>query len=142
MDLILWRHADAAEGGRDLDRKLTAKGHKQAARVAEWLIAQLPSKYTVLSSPARRARETAARFDCDIALVGILPTLSKSNLGLESMVPTTRYHALNDAICALRMLPSMSATKPPIDTPTVWTRSKSTPYRTSRQKSSSISRAW
>ena len=50
----------------------------------------------------RRARETAARFDCDIALVGILPTLSKSNLGLESMVPTTRYHALNDAICALR----------------------------------------
>jgi phosphohistidine phosphatase len=59
MDLILWRHADAAEGGRDLDRKLTAKGHKQAARVAEWLVARLPSKYAVLSSPARRARETA-----------------------------------------------------------------------------------
>ena len=59
MDLILWRHADAAEGGRDLDRKLTAKGHKQAARVAQWLNAQLPSKYTVISSPARRARETA-----------------------------------------------------------------------------------
>jgi len=59
MDLILWRHADAAEGGRDLERKLTAKGRKQAARVAEWLLARLPSKYTVLSSPARRARETA-----------------------------------------------------------------------------------
>jgi CBS domain-containing protein len=50
----------------------------------------------------RRARETAARFDCDIALVGILPTLTKANLGLDSMVPTPRYHALNDAICALR----------------------------------------
>jgi CBS domain-containing protein len=50
----------------------------------------------------RHARETAARFDCDIALVGILPTLTKANLGLESMVPTPRYHALNDAICALR----------------------------------------
>ena len=50
----------------------------------------------------RRARETADRFGCDIALVGILPTLTKSNLGLESMVPTARYHALNDAICALR----------------------------------------
>jgi CBS domain-containing protein len=48
------------------------------------------------------ARETAARFDCDIALVGILPTLVKANLGLDSMVPTPRYHALNDAICALR----------------------------------------
>ena len=59
MDLILWRHADAAEGGRDLDRKLTAKGRKQAARVAEWLVARLPSRHAVLSSPARRARETA-----------------------------------------------------------------------------------
>jgi len=59
MDLILWRHADAAEGGRDLDRKLTAKGRKQASRVAEWLTARLPGKYLVLSSPARRARETA-----------------------------------------------------------------------------------
>jgi CBS domain-containing protein len=50
----------------------------------------------------RHARETAARFDCDIALVGILPTLTKANLGLDSMVPSPRYHALNDAICALR----------------------------------------
>ncbi len=59
MDLILWRHADAAEGGRDLERKLTAKGHKQAARISEWLVARLPSRYVVLASPARRARETA-----------------------------------------------------------------------------------
>jgi CBS domain-containing protein len=50
----------------------------------------------------RRARETAAGFGCDIALVGILPTIAKSDLGLDSMVPTARYHALNDAICALR----------------------------------------
>ena len=49
-----------------------------------------------------RARETAARFDCEIALVGILPTLTKANLGLESMVPTPRYYALNEAICQLR----------------------------------------
>jgi phosphohistidine phosphatase len=59
VDLILWRHADAVEGGRDLERKLTAKGHKQAARVSEWLAARLPSKYAVLASPARRACETA-----------------------------------------------------------------------------------
>ena len=50
----------------------------------------------------RKARKTAARFDCEIALVGILPTLTKSNLGLDSMVPTPRYHALNDAICQMR----------------------------------------
>ena len=59
VDLILWRHADAAEGGRDLERKLTAKGRKQAARVAEWLAARLPSRYLLLASPARRACETA-----------------------------------------------------------------------------------
>lgn len=59
MDLILWRHADAAQGGRDLDRKLTSRGRKQASRMAQWLVARLPSRYKVYSSPARRARETA-----------------------------------------------------------------------------------
>jgi CBS domain-containing protein len=50
----------------------------------------------------KKARATAGLFDCDIALVGILPTLTKDNLGLKSMVPTPRYYALNDAIRALR----------------------------------------
>lgn len=50
----------------------------------------------------RIARESAAEVGCDIALVGILPTLSLEHLGLESMVPTPRYHALNDALLALR----------------------------------------
>jgi len=59
MELILWRHADAEDGERDLERKLTGKGHKQAARVARWLQHRLPSKFTLISSPARRARETA-----------------------------------------------------------------------------------
>lgn len=59
MDLILWRHADAAPGSRDLERKLTARGRKQAERVGAWLTARLPGRYTVFASPARRARETA-----------------------------------------------------------------------------------
>jgi phosphohistidine phosphatase len=59
MELILWRHADAEEGERDMERKLTGKGRKQAARVAQWLQHRLPSKFTVICSPARRARETA-----------------------------------------------------------------------------------
>lgn len=50
----------------------------------------------------RIAREAAAELGCDIALVGILPTLMRENLGLDSMVPTTRYHALNEALRALR----------------------------------------
>jgi CBS domain-containing protein len=49
-----------------------------------------------------KAREAARQCDSDIALVGILPTLTKTDLGLDSMVPTPRYFALNDAIMALR----------------------------------------
>lgn len=63
MDLILWRHAEAEEGSPDLERRLTAKGHKQAARIAAWLLQRLPAKFVVLASPARRARETAAALD-------------------------------------------------------------------------------
>ena len=59
MDLILWRHAEAEEGENDLARELTSKGHKQAARVAEWLLQRLPSKFTLISSPALRAQQTA-----------------------------------------------------------------------------------
>jgi phosphohistidine phosphatase len=59
MELILWRHADAEDGAPDLERKLTAKGHKQAARVAQWLLERLPEEFEVVSSPAARARETA-----------------------------------------------------------------------------------
>lgn len=50
----------------------------------------------------RIARASAAEVGCDIALVGILPTLSRENLGMDSMVPTIRYKALNDALVALR----------------------------------------
>ena len=59
MDLILWRHAEAEEGGPDLERRLTARGQKHAGRVAAWLLQRLPSKFTVIASPAQRARQTA-----------------------------------------------------------------------------------
>ena len=59
MDLILWRHAEAEEGGNDLARELTPKGQKQAARVAEWLLHRLPSRFVLIASPAARAQQTA-----------------------------------------------------------------------------------
>ena len=59
MDLILWRHAEAEEGDNDLARELTPKGEKQAARIAEWLLQRLPAKFTLISSPAARAQQTA-----------------------------------------------------------------------------------
>ena len=49
-----------------------------------------------------KARKAAHQCGSEIALVGILPTLTMKNLGLESMVPIPRYHALNEAFMALR----------------------------------------
>lgn len=66
MDLILWRHAEAEEGlptdldaQADLQRKLTSRGEKQAARMSEWLDRQLPGSARVVVSPARRCEQTA-----------------------------------------------------------------------------------
>ena len=62
MELILWRHAEAhdpREGQSDLDRALTARGEKQAQRMAVWLNRQLPQTARVLVSPARRTEQTA-----------------------------------------------------------------------------------
>ena len=49
-----------------------------------------------------KSRAVAHECDSEIALVGILPTLTMKNLGLDSMVPIPRYHALNEAFMALR----------------------------------------
>lgn len=65
MDLILWRHADAEDGIPDEGRKLTAKGEKQARRVARWLAPRLPEDARVLVSPAKRAQQTAKALTSD-----------------------------------------------------------------------------
>jgi phosphohistidine phosphatase len=69
MDLILWRHAEAEEGGPDLARALTGKGRKQAAHVAEWLLQRLPAKFALLASPAVRAQQTAEALGVKIKTV-------------------------------------------------------------------------
>ena len=73
MELILWRHAEAEDGTPDLERELTAKGHKQARKMARWLEARMDGMdFRLLASPAARARQTAAAlsgaFEVDPAL--------------------------------------------------------------------------
>jgi phosphohistidine phosphatase len=62
VDLILWRHAEAIDGDDDLARELSARGRKQAERMARWLAKRVPVPTRVVSSPAARARQTAAAF--------------------------------------------------------------------------------
>ncbi len=60
MDLILWRHAEAADSVPDHARELTAKGNRQAEKMAAFLLRHLPEHTRVLASPAVRAQQTAA----------------------------------------------------------------------------------
>ena len=59
MDLILWRHAEAAAGVPDAARPLTERGRRQAEAMARWLGPRLPQSLRLAVSPARRAQETA-----------------------------------------------------------------------------------
>jgi phosphohistidine phosphatase len=62
MDVWILRHAKAEESaasGRDEDRALTRGGTRRAAAVARGLAALEPGIEAILTSPYRRARETA-----------------------------------------------------------------------------------
>ena len=62
MDVWLLRHAaaeDVAPSGRDADRKLTPEGAARASAVARGLAKTAPGIEAILSSPYRRAKETA-----------------------------------------------------------------------------------
>jgi phosphohistidine phosphatase len=59
MQLILWRHAEAAPGNPDEARPLTDIGRLHAQQMAQWLRPRLPSNLLILSSPAVRTRQTA-----------------------------------------------------------------------------------
>lgn len=47
-------------------------------------------------------RKTVRDLGAEVVLTGILPTLRKSDLTLDNMVPADRYYALNDALTRLR----------------------------------------
>jgi len=82
VDLILWRHAEAKEAAGpvpDADRELTAEGRKHALQMAEWLLKQRLRNPIVLSSPARRAQQTAQALG--------LPVKVKTQLGVGANTP-------------------------------------------------------
>ncbi len=87
MDLILWRHAearDANDGEGDLQRPLTPRGEKQAAKAAAWLNRYLPETTRVLVSPALRTRQTAQ-------------ALGRKPRVVEALAPGASAHQLLDA---------------------------------------------
>ncbi len=47
-------------------------------------------------------RDAATRHDSDVVLIGVLPTLRKTDLGLDNMTPERRYESLNRALTQQR----------------------------------------
>ena len=59
--LMLLRHAKTetdAPSGRDQDRRLDERGHRDAVRMGDWIADHPPAPDTVLVSPAVRAKQT------------------------------------------------------------------------------------
>lgn len=99
MNLILWRHADAApvknSSEPDARRRLTGKGRKQAVSMAVWLERHLPDSVKVLSSPATRAQETAEALGRKVVtLAELAPGADAAQLLLAAGWPDSRHAVL------------------------------------------------
>ncbi|MCU0967393.1 MAG: histidine phosphatase family protein [Rubrivivax sp.] len=106
MDLILWRHAEALEAREvedDLDRALTARGERQAHRMAAWLGRQLPSSTKVLASPARRTQQTAAALERKFKTV---PALAPDQ-GVEALLHAVRWPDSREPVLVVGHQPTL-----------------------------------
>jgi phosphohistidine phosphatase len=84
MELILWRHAEAEDGIHDMERRLTSKGFKQAAKMAAFLLPHLPQDLHILVSPAVRAQQTAQALNKSFITDPLLAPESSPQAILES----------------------------------------------------------
>jgi phosphohistidine phosphatase len=103
MDLILWRHAEAEAGEPDLERRLTSKGAKQAARVAQWLDPRLPDTCRIIVSPAQRAQQTAQALDRKFRTKnGIAPDVAP-----ESVLAAAHWPDSDEAVLVVGHQPTL-----------------------------------
>ncbi len=106
MDLILWRHAEAAEareGRDDLLRPLTAKGERQARRMGDWLNRHLPEGTRVLVSPALRAQQTAAALERKLRQH---PSLAPDS-GVEALLHAVRWPDAREPVLVVGHQPTL-----------------------------------
>ena len=101
MDLLLVRHAepvriDSAEsGGRPVDPQLTPAGVEQAENLARWLSHEHID--AVVSSPQRRARETAAPIALTHGLdVEIVDGIVEYDVQADHYIPVEELKAKRD----------------------------------------------
>jgi len=103
VDLILWRHAEAADGAPDHARELTAKGVKQAEKIAAFLHRHLPDRARVLVSPAMRAQQTAAAFTHRFTLA---PALAPG-ASAQDVLQAAHWPSANDTVLVVGHQPTL-----------------------------------
>ncbi|HEU4458579.1 MAG TPA: phosphohistidine phosphatase SixA [Methylibium sp.] len=106
MDLILWRHAEALvarEGQPDLERALTAKGERQAQRMATWLNQRLAETTRILVSPAVRTQQTAEALGRSCKTVAaVAPEAS-----VEDLLGAVRWPTSNEPVLVVGHQPTL-----------------------------------
>lgn len=105
MELILWRHAEAEDGTPDLARELTAKGEKQAEKIAAFLRQHLPGDSRILVSPSIRTRQTVAAFSDHFTLA---PTIGPG-ASAQAVLQTARWPDAGGAVLVVGHQPTLGA---------------------------------
>jgi phosphohistidine phosphatase len=106
MDLILWRHAealDAEDAADDLERPLTARGERHAARMAHWLNQHLPATTRILVSPARRCQQTAAPLERKFKTVAALA----GGAGVPALLSAARWPDAKEPVLVVGHQPTL-----------------------------------
>ena len=125
MDLILWRHAEASElheGRDDLERALTAKGERQAHRMADWLNQRIAHSTRILVSPAVRCQQTAKALGKKFKT---LPELAPDGNG-EALLKAARWPDASEPVLIVGHQPVLGLVASYLltDTPQPWTIKK------------------
>ena len=125
MDLILWRHAEAFElneGRDDMDRALTAKGERQAHRMADWLNQRIAHSTRILVSPAVRCQQTAKALGRKFKT---LPELAPDGNG-EALLKAARWPDASEPVLIVGHQPALGLVAAYLltDQPQPWTIKK------------------
>lgn len=95
MDLLLWRHVDAADTTPDMARELSEQGRQQASRMADWLNPRLPPDIRILVSPAVRTVQTAQALGREYdVLPALAPGASAAEVLAAAGWPNSAYPVL------------------------------------------------
>ena len=125
MDLILWRHAEAFElheGKSDMERALTAKGERQAHRMADWLNQRIAHSTRILVSPAVRCQQSAKALGKKFKT---LPELAPDGNG-EALLKAARWPDASEPVLIVGHQPTLGLVAAYLltDTPQPWTIKK------------------